>query len=96
MAALGKPAFFVFAESTICTCGQPRALLYRSLRPDTAIRVALGHWSVYTTFWGHLFIWCNIIVVDARDQTIIWKNGKPTGEQTHGANQATASQRGLG
>lgn len=50
--------------------------LGRSHDPDKAIRLISGYWNVYLAFYGDQMVWLYFQVIDTRDGTVVWRNGR--------------------
>lgn len=70
-----------------CKCAVPATLLSRCKRYDSAVKHAEGYWAVYLGFFGHLTNIIRFSIVDTRDGTVLWRNGRHEPEGKTRANE---------
>lgn len=75
--ATPKGTIFVLTITPrVCDC-PPRDVVWAAGRvADRVIERAIGHWSIYSTFFEDQLPWLDFTVVDLRDGSIVWLNGQ--------------------
>jgi len=68
--------FHVTAELRLCKCGNPVTNLGRYKRYDRAEAEASGYWNVFLEFFGNHVSIVFYSIVDVRDGTVLWINGR--------------------
>lgn len=73
---MAELAYVAEVQPRVCSCKLPPKSLgvFRSL--DKAVAVMQGYWAVYVGFYGDQTMWLHFQVVDARDGTLLWSNGR--------------------
>lgn len=60
----------------MCKCNAAPEYMATARTVQRLIPAAIGYWEVYKGFWGHLPRMIAVSIVDVRDGTIHWRNGR--------------------
>jgi len=93
MAIARRTGYVVQSIPRYCTCDSPKHQLSTHAQLGKAIAKAKEYWDAHLHLFGQLVYIADIIVINASDGVIEWRNGKPTKEgsdsgQSQGANRA--------
>lgn len=67
-----------------CECPQTPKVFATARVLDRLIPKADGYWNVWLGFFGDQAVWIIMQIVDRRDGTVIWRNGRLTEGVSHG------------
>ena len=87
--------FIGTVEAKVCHCDHAPKELFTAKTQESAVRRIAPYWDVYLQFYGDQIVWLNFDIIDTRDGVIVWRNGHPMKEETHGG-EAEDGTRGVG
>src|SRR5258706_9209380 len=80
-AGIAAAPYMATVGARVCTCVSPTKELGRSRDLPRAITRIAGYWNVYLAFYGDQIVWLNFDVIDLRDGTVVWRNGRHTNKE---------------
>ena len=95
VAGASRNPFMGTVEAKVCPCDHAPKELFTARTQENAVKRMVGYWDVYLTFYGDQVVWLNFDIVDTRDGVVVWRNGHPMKEETHGEGNADG-ERGSG
>lgn len=86
--------FYVSVAPRVCGCKQKERDLGKFKRLDRALKEVEGYWNVFVGFFGEQQLWLDFTVVDLRDGSLIWRNGRLMKEEDSATENTTEGGRG--
>ena len=94
VASLGLP-YEVRGEVRLCRCHLDSGPRSRHRKVERAIAEAAGTWNIICAFYGDHPLNITVFVVDVRDGTIVWRDGRHQREDQDGKLFTPGGQDGL-
>ena len=72
----GQAVYLLQVTARVCNCSLPSRELFQSRKLLNVEQRAEGYWSLFVTFFGDMFPFLQFVIVDTRDGTMLWRNGR--------------------